>query len=375
MIKIVYLISSLKKNGPNNVLKSMILGIDKSKYQVYLVSFLSDDDPNYVNELKKMNFNVFQINLKNKIDILFKGKKQLKKILCMIKPNIIHSHGILPDLVNGSIKTKDIIKITTLHDNMFEDYIYCFGRLKGLFFIKMHLHYLKKMNKCICCSESSFIVLKEYLNNVTYVRNAVYKSPIDYEQYLEFRKNIRAKYNISNSSVVYIYAGVISKLKNIEKMVTFFDKSLSKNEYLLILGEGNMKKRLEESNKNKNIIFCGHITNVSEFLCAADIYTSFSSSEGFSISILEALEKYNLLLLSNIPSHKEVVNIDRKINIGENFDDINFFDKKEKLKKLLKKFNKEDYDNLLINELSIYVMMDRYCNIYEKEIKKRGWEV
>ena len=51
MKKILYLISSLKVNGPNNVLLNMLKGIDKKDYEVYVVSFLNNNDLKYVEEI------------------------------------------------------------------------------------------------------------------------------------------------------------------------------------------------------------------------------------------------------------------------------------------------------------------------------------
>lgn len=371
MIKIVYIISSLKKNGPNRVLKSMIDGIDKSKYEISIISFLNCNDNKYVNSLKNNGIKIFEIDLKKKIEILLCGKQKVNEIIKYIKPHIIHSHGILPDFVNSKINDEKIIKITTLHDNMFEDYVYCFGKLKGIIFIKWHLRCLKKLNMCVCCSKSSYDVLKQHLKNISYVRNSIYNKKINLEEYENNRLRIRNKYGIGKNDIVYIYAGSLSKLKNVEQMITEFNKHLSMNEYLLILGDGKERKKLESDVNNNRIIFCGFIKNVEQYFCASDIYCSFSSSEGFSISVLEAIQNYNLLLLSNISSHKEILKIDTNIYLGETFNKSNFHLKKEKLSKfiLINKYDK--YNDFLNDEISIYKMMEKYCQIYVNFINGR----
>lgn len=365
MKKIIYLISSLKRNGPNRVLLSMLEGIDKTKYDVYIISFLNDNDLNYLEIIKKNVNNVYLLNLSKKHHIITKGRKNVQSIVDTISPDIIHSHGTLPDIVNAKIKTKSK-KITTIHDNMFEDYLYHFGYIKGKLIIKWHLYYLKRFYKCICCSSSSYEILKRHLNNTTFIRNAIYKKERNIVEYNKVRNKIRAKYNINKDDIIYLFAGNLTKLKNVIQMVEKFNNNLNKNEFLLILGSGEMEELLKKTIKDKHIIFIGYTNKVNEYMCASDIYVSFSKSEGFSISVLEALETYNLLLLSDIPSHKEIFMISNDFYLGECFDSKSFYDCKKRIYKNTLKIQKKDYIKFLSDNLSIRKMMDLYFLIYNE---------
>ena len=42
MKKIVYIITRIENTGPNRVLQNMLLGIEKSKYKVYVVSLFNN---------------------------------------------------------------------------------------------------------------------------------------------------------------------------------------------------------------------------------------------------------------------------------------------------------------------------------------------
>ncbi|MBO5530140.1 MAG: glycosyltransferase family 4 protein [Bacilli bacterium] len=371
MKKIIYLISSLKGNGPNRVLLSMLEGIDKTKYDVYIISFLNDNDLNYLEIIKKKVNNVYLLNLSKKHHIITKGRKSVQSIVDTIYPDIIHSHGTLPDIVNAKIKTKSK-KITTIHDNMFEDYLYHFGYIKGKLIIKWHLYYLKRFYKCICCSSSSYEILKRHLKNTTFIRNAIYKKERSIVEYNKVRNKIRAKYNINKDDIIYLFAGNLTKLKNVIQMVEKFNNNLNKNEFLLILGSGEMEVLLKKTIKDKHIIFIGYTNKVNEYMCASDIYVSFSLSEGFSISILEALENDNYLLISDIPSHKEVLTIDENYYIGEYFNSDNFVNKKNNIIKHIK--NKKSNDSLIFLKkyLTINNMMKKYELFYDKQIIKEG---
>ena len=362
MKKIVYMISSLKNNGPNKVLSGMINGIDKNKYEVYVISFLKDNDLAYIESLKQKVKKVYCINFNSKVDFLFHGVNKTKTILNEITPDIIHSHGLLPDFVNSKLKT-NAKKVSTIHNNMFEDYYYSFGKLKSVFIIKWHLMILKKIDMCVCCSSNSYSMLKKYISKITYIRNSVFDKKIEDKVYQMNREQIRKKYNIDLGDIVYIYAGNISKLKRCEELVSSFNNTLGKNEFLFILGSGELEKSIRDLINNKNIIFVGFTQKVKEYMCASDIYTSFSSSEGFSISVLEALEYNNLLLLNDIPSHKEIFTISNNYYIGEYFDSDNFQEMKIKVAKKVKKSN-VDPIRFIENNLSSKIMMEEYSKIY-----------
>ena len=364
MEKILYLISSIKNDGPNKVLKSLVDGTIKEKYQIILLSFLNTNDELCVNYYRNLNIRVINLNYNNKRKIITDGVKEIKKICVDEDIDIIHSHGILPDIASIKCKTnKKIAKITTIHNNMFEDYIYTFGRLKGSFFIRWHLYYLKQMNCCVCCSKYVFDSMKNSLKNIVAIQNSIYDKTTIYD-YEEKRKNIRKKYNIQNNSIVYVYSGCLNERKNVKQLVLQMNKYMGSNEYLFVLGTGSLLNELKNNNTNANIIFCGFVNNVLDYYCASDVYVSFSKSEGFSISILEALEYNNLLLVSNIPSHSEIFDVDKEIYIGEVFSNDTFNEKKQKVMQHI--INKGYNPKLLLQKhLNIFELSKQYINIYE----------
>lgn len=363
MKKVLYLISSLKVNGPNNVLLNMLKGIDKKDYEVYVVSFLNNNDLKYVEEIKKITDKIYLFNFNKKIKIITNGPRELKKIVKIIKPDIIHSHGVLPDIANAKLKFP-AKKITTIHDNMFEDYIYSFGKFKGTIYINMHLRYLKRFDKCVCCSSSSHNILKKHLKNTTYIRNSIFEKPTDSIIYNKYRNMIRKKYSIKSTDIVYLYAGNLTKLKRVIEMVDFFNNNLKDYEYLFILGKGPVEDDLKSHINNKNIIFVGFTNDVKQYMCSSDVYVSFSSSEGFSISVLEALQTYNYLLLSDIPSHREVLDIDNKTYMGELIRIDKFNQIKNNLCNHLNDKDEKVIVSFLNDNLSIKKMMSLYSNIY-----------
>ena len=230
----------------------------------------------------------------------------------------------------------------------------------------MHIYCLKKFDEVICCSRTSYDVLKNKLKNTSYIRNG-----IDIENKNNsnlIRNKIRKELNISDNDIVYIYGGVINERKRVVELVKMFSETLRENEYLLIVGDGPQMANAKISS-NEKVIFTGFKDNIIDYFQASDIYVSNSASEGFSISLIEGLNCGLLCLLSDISSHKECFEIDQNYYIGECFNKENFLEKKEKVSKRINNINREYLSEFQKKYLSASSMTLQYEKYYSKYIK------
>lgn len=315
-IKIGYIINSVKNCGPVNVLINMLYEINYDNYEVSVVTILNDNDISYINKIKNINSKIKIIEMKyeKSITTLLKANEITKKIN-KYKFDIIHVHGHITAILCQKVLAK---KIITVHNKMYEDFRETYGPIKGWIINTFYISAMKKYDKVICCSESSYNVCKKYLPDCTFVRNGITMHKCTDLQKRKIKKKIRNLLGIPLNGKIYLYAGSLNTRKNVIQMADFYSKSLKKDEYLVILGEGNLQKELEKY-QNKNIKIIGFQSNVYDYLIASDVYTSFSISEGLPMSIIEALSVGLLLLVSNIDSHKEIFNIDKTYYIGEFF--------------------------------------------------------
>jgi len=362
--KIIFTINSIQKNGPNTVLENMVKGLKDDNFDIYIISFLSSDDKGELEKFNKYPISHICLSYENKKEIIQKGTHDLQEIVSRLNPNIIHSHGLFPDYVSSRLTTS-AIRITTIHNLPFEDYVNRFGAIAGILMAKWHMSILKKFDQIICCSETSYKHLKKHTNKeVTFIRNA-----INIKEKWEVKKEkvrdlMRENLGISSSDIVYIFAGNLSKGKNIKFLVDNFTRNHLANEKLVILGLG---KELEycEQNNDGSILLLGFQKNVKDYYFMSDIYISASKSEGFSISILEALECGLYIFLSNIPAHLEVLNVDKRSFIGSSFSEGSFSKDLIKFrKKYLKLNNKDDVITFKNEHFTAKLMMEQYKKYY-----------
>lgn len=354
MKKVLCIINTYKKNGPSRVIKSLATYKNK-KYEISVLTLFTGNDNDEIEYLKNNNCNYYSLNLKSKkavISIYFK----LKKFINNSDFDIIHTNGIIPDFFLSIMKIK-AKKTTTIHNNLYEDYKTGYG-IKSHIMIPVHMWAFKKMDKCVCCGKNVYEILKSKLDNSCFVRNGI--------EHKETKNLIdRKELNIKDTDIIYLYVGVLSERKNVLELLESFKKYHKENEILLVLGDGNLKDKCLKY-ESENIRILGFVNNPTDFMNVADIYISASKSEGFSISVLEALQNKCYLLLSDINAHKECFEISNNYYIGELFNKENFKEKIEEIREKLKVSSPESLLKFQKKYLSSQVMAEGYIKVYNE---------
>ncbi len=120
-------------------------------------------------------------------------------------------------------------------------------------------------------------------------------SRFDIEQKADFRNKIREKYGICNSDLVIGFVGRLGRDKGCNELIQAF--LLLKKEFtsLKFLFVGPIEKEdsiipelLNVFHNHKDIIKCGRVSNVPEYISAMDVFVSPSYREGFGMGVIEA---------------------------------------------------------------------------------------
>ena len=353
MIRIAYVINYIVKNGPSSVVLNLINNLDRKKYDVSLITLFSGNNSEVVMYLKDHGVSVYECDTLSRIKCLIGKCKEFDDTVKRGQFNILHTHGLIPDIVSSRLNIP-VKKIATIHNNMYEDYLDSYGWVKSRFFIALHLNALKKLDLCVCCSESVYNMMKQKLNNTTFIRNGI--EPVR-AQSIVTRKEL----DIPRNARVYLYAGMLNSRKNVVWLIDNFVQYHNKNEYLLVLGKGDKDAECKEKADN-HVRMLGFQTDPIAYMNISDVYVSASKSEGFSISVLEALSCGLGLFLSDIPPHREIVEMEQDVYLGETFSLDNFNTKLNTLR--TEKTNKAEIRAFQEKELSAKEMTKRYESAY-----------
>lgn len=360
-MRILYTINYLTNGGPTRVLQNTIYGIKKYNYEIVVLT-LFKNSKDVVEDLELYGVNVIQLDLDKSLFKFIRSFNRIKSVINKVNPDIIHVHGIVTALVVMS-KSLTAKKISTIHNNIDEDYKFTYGTIIGKIFTFLHIFALNRFDEVVTCSKTSYEVLKGRVRKLSSIVNGV--DVMHNEDFQKSKDKIRERYYIPNDTKVFLYCGVINERKRVLDLIKLF-LSHSTNEVLLIVGDGPL---IEEAKKiaNDRVIFAGFQKNIIEFYEAADFYISNSSSEGFSISIIEALSSGLACFLSDIPSHSELFEIDSRTYLGETFNDSNF--SKKLINLLSKEINRGEIISFQKDVLSSEAMSSKYNRLYCEILK------
>lgn len=353
MKRVAYVINYIVKNGPSSVVLNLINNLDRSEYDISLITLFEGNNAEVVSALRNNGVTVYECSTLSRMKCLLGQSKEFSDIVDKGHFDILHTHGIIPDVLSSRLHTA-AKRITTIHNNMYEDYLDSYGYAKSRIFIALHLAALKKLDVCVCCSRSVYDVMKRRLPNASFIRNGI--KPVQAHSVIT-----RAEVDVPEDACVFLYAGVLNSRKNIVWLIDNFVQYHEGNEYLLVLGKGEKEAECK-AKADDHVRMLGFQTDPIAYMNISDVYVSASKSEGFSISVLEALSCGLGLFLSDIPSHREVVEMGQDVYLGETFSQDDFEIKLKALRE--RKTNKAEIRAFQEKELSAKEMTKRYESSY-----------
>lgn len=313
-IKVTFVETNCKKNGPIKQTLNIIRNMDKETFEPSLVTVWPEDaDNSMIDEYKKLGISVLSANISKRKSVFF-GKKAVGQLLEQLQPDIVQGVGMPP--YRMTLGYKKAIHIVTLRNYCYEDYPDYYGKIPGTVMAFLDLNLIRKRMAAgepfVTCSESLTKMYKNRQNmEIPYIRNGV-----DVSQYTKRNReeidDIRRKLDLPLEKIIYVYSGAFIDRKNQrEAIAAFLAMKKNADAVLLLLGDGTYYETLkEEFSKDANILFRGKVSNVNEYLQASDVYLATSKSEGLPNGVLEAMACGLPVLLSDIPQHMEVLQAD-----------------------------------------------------------------
>jgi glycosyltransferase involved in cell wall biosynthesis len=228
------------------------------------------------------------------------------------KYDIIHSHGFLPDaFVSFRKPFRCRAKtVSTLHNYVFEELKMLYNQVASWTIGSAWLAAWSGMDQLVVLTDDALKYYKSVswnkkLSRIYNGKNIIPDPTRIWPEHQQFMVEMRNRYNY----VIGTYAALISR-----KRIDILIRHLSRVETgcLIILGEGAERKNLENlvarHNLQDRVKFLGHIPQAHQYNASFDIFAHPSSSEGFSLSLIEAALHKKKIVCSDIPSFKEAFN-------------------------------------------------------------------
>lgn len=369
MKKIVYIVSTLKKSGPTNQLFNIINNLDRSIFEPYLITLSPEPENSRWGDYEALDVKLISLNL-SRLQGVFSAKNKLSTLIRKIQPNLIHTQGFRADVLSASLNI-DLPKIATVRNFPQVDFVMAYGKLVGGWMVGRQIQSLNQLDRTIGVSNAVVKNLKNLyeVNNTSVVQNGVdtlIYSPVDEIE----KKALRRKLKLDESKKIWIVSGTLIDRKDPLFLIDIWmkQKAICTDNLLVFIGGGDLLHICVAKIKDEqNIKIVGDISNVVDYIRAADFYLSSSKAEGLPNAAIEAMACGLPGLLSDIEPHKEIHAMSPDIgylyilNDKESF--VSAFEALTQANYL--KYSKAALE-LVENELSAQIMSRKYQSIYKE---------
>lgn len=343
--KVCFVVSSLVNEGPVKVMLNIIKYIDYSRFEISVVTLKEEGSESLISDFEDLPIRIVKLNIKSKISNIPLLFLRLRCVLKSINPDIVHSHCprslFLVFIINGKFK-----KYHTVHNFPGQVDRALYGNVKGAIVENIMKFTLKRIDKPISCGHNLQGLMQEKLRIPTIAIN----NGVDFEVFVnsdDKRLKMKESLGLLGSRKCFVFVGRFSKEKNPLFLVDAFSSGELKDFDLLMVGDGPLLAEAK-NRASSNIKIVGFRRNVRDYLIASDFFVSSSITEGMPNSVLEAMSVGLPLLLSDIPSHREIFSYNSNdIPLGFLYQENSIKDFEQKLKLLVEHAGDSEFSDVV----------------------------
>lgn len=294
-MSVAILITHMRAGGPTSVVRELLCGLQERGVRAWLVTLQcdsEDEDPGP---------NIRCLHMSSKLGGLPNAVSRLRSIADELELSVVHSHGVLPDLVSWLALGSSLPRVATVHNVQQEDYPNTYGHVAGSILTMLHRLILGRGFLIVACSDSVRAALPVALRTkARVIRNGVRGAVRPASERMRARPRDGAR------ALTLISIGGLTRAKGVAELVSGFGEHRLAGERLLLLGDGPLRGVIEEGGF-PGVSILGHRNDIYAVLSEADLYVSNSHSEGFPMAALEAVSAGVAPVLSDIPAHRELL--------------------------------------------------------------------
>lgn len=367
-MKVMHFIHGLSTGGAETLVKNYMLNFDESSVDIILLCLNHYENSPYEEILANAGIRIIYVS-----DYLHYGKiinkifryLLVRKFIRMESPDILHTHLFVNRYVKFAKPDSSTRIFYTVHN---EPKILWFGsskkRKKDFEATKWLLrHY-----------NFRFIVLhekmKKEVEDIFGVSKAVVlNNGIDVLKFknTKGKSRLRAELGIPEAAFVIGHVGRFAQQKNHEFLVNVFKKIKNPNKFLLMIGNGEDKTKIENIlnryNLNSKYLILSSRNDVPDLMSAMDVFVFPSKYEGLGIALIEAQEaKLPCFVSDAVPEYATISNLVTRLSLNEGA---------EKWAEVIGKYKKPE--NVVVDDENwdIKKITKQLEKIYEKALEEK----
>ena len=306
-MKVLYLVSRLRAGGPSNQLKNIVQNLE-AQWKPSVLTLSPEEGATALPEFEQAGVPVRSLKLSRYVGFL-RAPLRLRQIFREVKPDVVHSQGIRSDLLSALV-LQDVFRVATLRNYPFDDYRSKFGVVQGEMMARAHLAALRYIEVPVACSQAVQRKNARHDLSLGVVQNGVDASTYCPPESAEKREALRRALDLPTDLPIFVSVGLLIPRKDPQRVIRGFQQSeAAEDGVLVMLGDGPLLDDCKEvaAEQSGEVKFPGFVDNVDAYLQAADCFISASLSEGLPNTVMEALGTGVPVILSDIPSHREIL--------------------------------------------------------------------
>ena len=286
-IRILHVVGAMNRAGTETMLMNIYRNIDREKVQFDFISY-SQEEAHYDKEIKELGGKVIKLS----------STTSVKELVNAIKKNgpyeVVHAHTLFNSGIamlaakKCGIKTRISHAHTTLDNNS--------SIVRKIYINGMRFLINKYSTKALACSREAgkYLFGEKEINKSKY---SYFPNLINYEELLHNPENevikFKEEYNL-NDGIVIGHIGTLKESKNHKFLIEIAKYMTEQNidVKLILVGEGSLRKELENLTREYNISDRVHILGIRDdinvMLHSMDVFVFPSIFEGLGLVLLEA---------------------------------------------------------------------------------------
>lgn len=303
MIKVCFLVSSLCNEGPVNVMYNIIQYMDFDRFDVSIITLIPEKANSRLDDFRRLPVSIhllFPDRMPSPVAMFREAYRCLKSVA----PDMVHAH-CPRSLYILYLLRKKFLTVYTVHIYPGRQQRVLYGEFKGRLVVFLNNFATRHLSLAIGCAESvGELYLQHEGWSIPCIPNGC-SLPL-WPRDADERLRLRRKLGLRDDVRYFIFIGRFSAEKKPAFLVEAFRRFPREDVGIVMLGDGPLLEGLRPYASDR-ILMPGFQSNVYDYLIAADFYISASEVEGLANTLLESMTVGLPMLLSDIPSHREVL--------------------------------------------------------------------
>jgi glycosyltransferase involved in cell wall biosynthesis len=307
-LRVVYLVSTLRRAGPTVQLLNLLRHLDPARFEAVVVTLSTEAADSMLPAYQALGVPVRTLALSRPAALLKRRwRRDIERLVGapLDASSIVHSQGIRGDVIAAK-HLVGITRVATARNYPLVDYPLKFGRLPGLWMAHAHLRAFRALPHVVACSSTLGALLRERGIEAAVIPNGVDTAIFRPASTAE-RAELRSRLGLPAASRIGVSVGALSPRKDplaiVRAIRAIDDPALC----VIFVGDGPLSEVCRQAAAgDRRIWFAGQVGDVTSHLRAADFLVSTSHAEGLPNAVLEAMACGLPAVLTDIGPHSEL---------------------------------------------------------------------